>query len=214
MLDEVLKRHEYERQTTEEWLLSYSDLLTNLFVFFAFLLSISVINRYRLETVTNYFKKQPKYSLMELKKKIDAMIEKHALQKKITTSIGFEGLEIDFSHSLLFKSGESILLESAKPHILTFIEELRTLEPKWRYIVEGHTDNVPIHTSLFPSNWELSAYRGMEFLNFLRTHGVDEKRIQLRGYAHTEPKVSNEDEQGVPIAENQATNRRVTLKIY
>jgi len=74
MLEDVYKQHESERENTEVWLMSYSDLLTNLFVFFAFLLSISVINQYRLGTVTNYFRKKPRYSLVDLKKKIDSII--------------------------------------------------------------------------------------------------------------------------------------------
>lgn len=214
MLEELSKQYEYYREESDPWLISYSDLLTNLFVFFAFLLSISVINQYRMETVTNYFRKKPKYSLMDLKKQIDEIIVKNHLEKKISTAIGNEGLEIDFSHSLLFKSGESALLEDAKPHILLFTSELQSIDPKWAFLVEGHTDDVPIHTPLFPSNWELSAYRGMEFLNFLRKNGIDENRIQLRGYAHTRPKVSNVDPQGIPLEENRNTNRRVTLKIY
>ncbi len=199
---------------TDVWLLSYSDLITNLFVFFAFLLSISIINQYRLETVTNYFKKKPKFSLYDLKKQIDDIIVKNSLQEKITTAIGNEGLEIDFSHSMLFLSGEKELLESSKPHILKFIKELKSIDSKWRFVVEGHTDDVPIHTPIFPSNWELSSYRSMEFLNFLRANGIDEDRIQQRGYAHTKPKVANADEKGMPIEKNRATNRRVTVKIF
>ena len=214
MSDFLSKMHERRQTSSDFWLISYSDLITNLLVFFAFLLSISMINQYRLETVTNYFRNKPKFSLNDLKKQIDEIIIKNNLQDKMTTAIGNEGLEIDFSHSLLFLSGQKEILESAKPHILTFIQELKSIDPKWRFVVEGHTDDVPIHTTLFPSNWELSSYRAMEFLNFLRGNGIDEDRIQLRGYAHTKPKVANESEHGVPIDENRSKNRRVTLKIF
>ncbi|MBI2026798.1 MAG: flagellar motor protein MotB [Deltaproteobacteria bacterium] len=214
MLEELVQNSMFARNDESPWLLSYSDLITNLYVFFAFLLSMSVMSTYRFESLTNYFKKKPKYSLADLKKQIDSIIISNHLESKISTSIGQESLEIDFSHSLLFQSGESALLEEAKPHILTFVSELKTIDHKWAFIVEGHTDNVPIHTLKFPSNWELSAYRAMEFLNFLRFHGIDENRIQLRGFAHTRPKKLEEKAEVADAEEYRNINRRVTLKIY
>ena len=214
MFDSLYAQEPARKDNSEPWLLSYSDLITNLFVFFAFLLSISMINRHRLETITNYFREKPKYSLMDLKNQIDAIIKKNKLEDKISTAIGVEGLEIDFSHSLLFNSGESVLLPEAKPHISLFTEKLQSIDPRWQFVVEGHTDDIPIHTPLFPSNWELSAYRGMEFLNFLRSHGIHEERIQLRGHAHTKPKYIEKKENGEFSDAARTTNRRVTLKIY
>ena len=80
MFDSLYAQEPARKDNSEPWLLSYSDLITNLFVFFAFLLSISMINRHRLETITNYFREKPKYSLMDLKNQIDAIIKKNKLE--------------------------------------------------------------------------------------------------------------------------------------
>ena len=69
--------------------------------------------------------------------------------------------------------------------------------------VEGHTDNTPIHTEIFPSNWELSLYRATNVVRFFIEKGVDPKRIYAVGYADTDPILPNTTE------ENKARNRRV-----
>ena len=73
--------------------------------------------------------------------------------------------------------------------------------------VEGHTDNVPIHTAQFPSNWELSSYRATNVARYFIHSGVATDRLRAIGYADTRPVASNDSQTG------RARNRRVSLVI-
>jgi chemotaxis protein MotB len=74
-------------------------------------------------------------------------------------------------------------------------------------IVEGHTDNVPIKTILFPSNWELSSVRAASVVHLLGRLGIDPNRMAAIGYGEHKPIASNSDKTG------RQKNRRVALVI-
>jgi len=71
--------------------------------------------------------------------------------------------------------------------------------------VEGHSDDLPIATHRFPSNWELSSFRATRVARYLVEHGVPEGRIRVSGYADTRPRVPNDS------PEHRAQNRRVDI---
>ncbi len=77
--------------------------------------------------------------------------------------------------------------------------------------VEGHTDNIPIRSKMFPSNWELSAVRASSVARFLIFHGIDSSHVKVVGLADTMPLLPNTDAQGRPIPQNQVQNRRVVI---
>jgi chemotaxis protein MotB len=83
----------------------------------------------------------------------------------------------------------------------------------YRITVEGHTDDTPIKTTVFPSNWELSTARASAVVHFLLDHGIPAARLRAAGYADTFPKAPNRDAAGNAIPENQAQNRRVVIKL-
>lgn len=74
--------------------------------------------------------------------------------------------------------------------------------------VEGHTDDVPIHTEKFPSNWELSSVRATNVVKYLLAQGIEKERLKAAGYADSRPK---EQEQAMPIEEQRQANRRVVV---
>lgn len=80
-------------------------------------------------------------------------------------------------------------------------------------IVEGHTDNLPIQSFVYPSNWELSAARAARVARYLIDRGVAPSRIRIAGFADTRPVAPNDSAQGQPLPENQARNRRVVVLI-
>jgi chemotaxis protein MotB len=79
--------------------------------------------------------------------------------------------------------------------------------------VEGHTDNVPISTAKFPSNWELSSLRAVNVAKLFEAVGVKKSQLSAIAYSDTRPKQPNFDSDGVPIPENQAMNRRVVVHV-
>ena len=87
------------------------------------------------------------------------------------------------------------------------------LDIPYRVKVEGHTDNIPIKSSCFPSNWELSASRASAVARFFIDTGVPADRLEVVGLADTRPEAPNEDLYGKPIQENQARNRRIVILV-
>ena len=85
---------------------------------------------------------------------------------------------------------------------------------QFRVDVEGHTDNVPINTARFPSNWELSVARASEVVKFFIREGINGDRLKASGYADTKPVLPHVDEFGRDIVENRAANRRILIRIY
>lgn len=79
--------------------------------------------------------------------------------------------------------------------------------------VEGHTDDTPIRTRQFPSNWELSTSRASAVVHKLIKDGLAPQRLRAAGYADTMPKLPNRDAQGKALPANQAHNRRVVIKL-
>jgi len=114
-------------------------------------------------------------------------------------------LEIDIKSSILFASGTASLSEDAED-ILASIAVLLKGYPN-DIQVEGFTDNRPIKTRAFPSNWELSSSRAASVVHLFEDEGVDPKRMQAIGYGEYRPKADNATREG------RNTNRRVNLVI-
>lgn len=83
----------------------------------------------------------------------------------------------------------------------------------YQITVEGHTDDTPIHTRQFPSNWELSTTRASAVVHMLIKDGVAPQKLRAAGYADTMPKLPNRDASGKALTANQARNRRVVIKL-
>lgn len=126
-------------------------------------------------------------------------------QGQVSVNQTKRGVEINISASSLFKPGEA-LLQPAAAEILHQVAEVLSQEDQ-AIEVEGHTDDVPISTTLFPSNWELSSGRASSVVRMLISHGVPERRLSAVGMASNQPLVPND------TPENRAKNRRVSITI-
>jgi chemotaxis protein MotB len=114
-------------------------------------------------------------------------------------------LEVEIKSNLLFPSGSSDLLNAALP-VLEDLSRMFVDKPN-RINIEGFTDNVPINTTSFPSNWELSASRAATVVRLFEKNGVDPKRMASIGYGEHQPISENESEEG------RARNRRVVMVV-
>lgn len=115
------------------------------------------------------------------------------------------GVVLDISASALFRAGEAAL----QPSSVEVLKQMASVLGKESYAieVEGHTDDVPIATVQFPSNWELSSARASSVVRMLIDNGVAAKRLTAVGLASNQPLVPNN------TPENRARNRRVTITI-
>lgn len=125
------------------------------------------------------------------------------LGKDVQVLINSQSISFRISNELLFPSGQDTL----NPEGLAVLKKLAKVINRTKYpvSVEGHSDNQPINTRQFPSNWELSTRRATSVLRALVRDGVDQERLRAVGYADTRPLKPNSTPQG------RAANRRVEL---
>lgn len=120
----------------------------------------------------------------------------------------------EMSSSAFFGSGSADLSDSGKSILRDVAVELKSGEYQgYQIVVEGHTDDAPIATTQFSSNWELSTARAAAVVHFFLDQGLPAQRLRAAGYADTQPKAPNRDANGAAIPENQAQNRRVVIRL-
>ncbi len=123
---------------------------------------------------------------------------------QVTLSKGKRGVVMTLSDKLLFSSGDANLSASAEPLLIKIGQIIKSVQAPVE--IEGHTDNVPIRTTAYPSNWELSTARAVSVLRFLiEQHAISTQQLSAVGFASFQPAASNETAQG------RAKNRRVEI---
>jgi chemotaxis protein MotB len=144
-------------------------------------------------------------SFLALQKKLNAYAKAHGFSSQVQTVIERRGLVVRvLTDKLLFDSGEATLQPAGDP-LLEEVATLLNVDKSHPITVEGNTDNQPIATSQFPSNWELSTARATTVVRFLIAHGVSAGRLAAAGYAALHPVDSNATVAG------RARNRRVDI---
>jgi len=199
------------------WLVSYADMMTLLFGFFVILSAMSTPNAEKVEQI----KKATAESMggaytkpfEELSKSIDTVLKDINLDKEVSVVETEDGVKITSKGKLFFDSGSSELRAEA----LQMMDSLSALLVKqaqgFRIIVEGHTDDVPIASKLFPSNWQLSSARAGTIVQLLESKGFKRENLRPLGLADTEPLVPNRSPDGSMIPANQAENRRIVIRL-
>ena len=140
-----------------------------------------------------------------IKQELDAYAASHGFAKSVQTTIEARGLVIRvLTDDLLFASGQATL-EGRADGLLGEIAQLLNVDETHPISVEGNTDDVPIHSSQFPSNWGLSTTRASTVVRFLIGHGVGPSRLTASGNAEQRPVDSN------ATAAGRARNRRVEI---
>ena len=215
------------------WLVTYADLMTLLLVFFVLLYSISSLNMEKFKRAIQAIQvslgeTNPRVGLMDLvnvpeaqdqnfviedltglRSREQEMLE--SLNEVISDKNQSENILvyakdgkiiIQIRGTILFASGSAEFNEAAIPILKEIVNIIQTY-PEYDVNIKGHTDDIPIETVQFPSNWELSAVRATTVLKFLIGGGVNPHRLTATGYGELLPLVPNDS------AENRATNRRV-----
>ena len=142
-----------------------------------------------------------------LKRQLDAYARSHGFSASIETLIDSRGLVIRLlTDDVVFDSGSATLKPEAAP-LLAKISALVNVDASHPISVGGHTDDVPIATGRFPSNWELSAARAAGVARFLTGHGVAATRLEATGVADQRPIATNTTEEG------RSRNRRVEIAL-
>jgi chemotaxis protein MotB len=142
--------------------------------------------------------------LEALKQQLEAAIAAVGLSQQVSVALDDRGVAVFVTDGVLFDSGQARIKPEGEHLLRGVMPILASVGNK--LIVEGHTDNVPIRSSSFPSNWELSTGRATAVLHgLLAGQGIDAGRVSVAGYADTRPRVAND------TPENRAVNRRVEV---
>lgn len=231
------KKHE-EHENHERWLVSYADFITLLFAFFVVMYSVSSVNEGKYRTVSESIKAalnpvasspssrlpfnlgdaKPKFISPDLStvnepairriREILKRIQSEALELQDVKVIenGNGTIVISLPEWILFESGEA----AVRPEAIGFLKALADvlIEMNRHVRVLGHTDNVPIRTAQFPSNWELSASRAVMVVRILsELHGVPAGHLSATGFGDSRPVAENLTPEG------RAQNRRVEIVV-
>lgn len=149
----------------------------------------------------------PEKSLVQIKEKIDNYITTHQLQNLLRTNLTSEGLLITITNDVLFNSGSATVRANEIP-IAKEISNALVTNPPHSIIISGHTDDIPINTPQFPSNWELSSMRAINFMHILlQNPKLSPQNFSAKGYGQYRPIAPND------TTENRARNRRVEVLV-
>lgn len=207
MLIERRQKNDMAKDLVQEgehdtWALSYIDLLLLMVTLFILLLSyqqdaiqqttaeLEVAETVKAQATPSHQAFLDQVYMSHLKDRVMAVEEKNTIKLAMSDSILFFPADATLSHS-----GEQVLDELA----------LMLKQRPWHILVEGHTDNQPISTPRYASNWELSSSRATSVTRYLIGRGISPQRLSAIGYADTRPITSNEDSIG------RGKNRRVAL---
>lgn len=225
----------YDSDPSEDtsWLVTYGDMVTLLMVFFVLMFSASKINEEKYDLVaqsinqgfnspgpdasinpTSAASQAIESPLEDAKAKFDELVLEKSLEGEMSASLSPYGLKIELSSNSLFNSGSADVKGSVQSSLTELSEIIQGLgEEDYIVEIEGHTDNVPIRTTQFPSNWELSSLRAVNVARLFEATGVKKNQLSAIAYADTRPKEPNLNTDGMAIPENQATNRRVVVHV-
>jgi chemotaxis protein MotB len=205
----------------EDWLMSYADMITLLMTFFILIISMSTIDMVKFEQVEkgvakDISKHAANTPIAQLKTEMNELIKGMKLDET-DVNIGQDdrGVVLEFDANTFFDVGTAKLNEKFLPPLAKMADLLNS--PRYSAFqveIQGHTDDTPVSTPVFPSNWELSGGRAAAVVRFFIRQGMTATRLAAEGFADTHPKVSNRDVNGNPLRENQAINRRVSVHIF
>lgn len=200
------------------WLTSLSDLMILLFCTFVVLFSFTYkklkAQDFQKIVAALANKPPPPNPINEVKQKLSQWVAEQKLLDQIDVVKGEDSVVVEIKDKVFFESGAFALSDEGKKRIRSLAGTLLKLPNQYHIGIEGHTDDIPIHTKEVQDNWELSSKRALSVLYALEFDSKTNTRISVIARGETQPLVPNRDASGTPIPENQSKNRRVTFRIF
>lgn len=229
------KKKAPEKENNERWLLTYSDLITLLMIFFVVLFASSNVDKQKFKTLaesmnsamgggqhiigdtdsnsmtdSNSIQETVQQSetdkLAELKKQLDTYLQQNNMDSATSVDISERGLVVTLNNSLFFDPGKADIRLDSEDKLVQIGKILNQMDNYIR--VEGHTDNVPISNAMFHSNWQLSSVRAANVVEVLiNKAGMTPQKLSTIGYGEYRPIADNNTPEG------RQRNRRVELVV-
>lgn len=213
-------KQEIESEDDDSWQVSYLDIITILLGFLVILLSFSDLNDGEPFSVSDLFKSSLNETefittpIENIKEELEGLLAPEIEQGKLEIFRELNDVRIRFKSDDLYSSGSATLENEASEILNRVLAAFRIISySDFEIDVEGHTDNVPISSANFDSNWELSTSRASNIVKYFSEMGIAQERLKASGYADSRPLVEF-DEQGNPYPASKDKNRRVVLRLF
>jgi chemotaxis protein MotB len=181
------------------WLYSYADLMTQLLIFSILMLAVLGLKKPSTE------QEKRNKELLETVEQVEKFVKESGLSQSMAIDRAADRLVIRMTSAILFSEAQAALTPQAE-RVLSGLTPVLAKAPS-RLRVEGHTDDVPIRSAHFPSNWELSTARAISVIRYLEEHGIARERLSVAGYGEHHPLAPNDS------SERRALNRRVEIVV-
>jgi chemotaxis protein MotB len=213
VLQKFVQYTEEHMEETELWMLPYSTLMLTLVILFIMFYAVSNSGSVEYETALSDLAStnpnDPRVKQMKeeiaLAQNIRDFIEKNKMTDKIQLVITPHHIKIKMESLALFDSGSAELKQGIAPFLEHLYGQLKPMSN--RVVAEGHTDNVPIHTAQYDSNWELSSARAFSVIYYFINKGLAPERLVAHGLGEFRPAASNATEA------ERAMNRRIEITV-
>jgi chemotaxis protein MotB len=229
------RTQDHPHASHERWLISYADFITLLFAFFVVMYAASRGKQTRVmalqQAIRSAFAELGMFApasptlsvlpaapaevakpaqvlapLAELERRLGRELAAAIASQEVSLQLTHQGLVVRLEEAGFFDSGSDALRPGAATVLAKIAAAVAPLPNALRF--EGHTDNVPIHTARFASNWQLSTSRAVELVRmFIHQYHIDPARLAAAGYAQYHPIASNATPEG------RQMNRRVDLVV-
>ncbi|MCT4592926.1 MAG: OmpA family protein [Anaeromicrobium sp.] len=218
---------------SSNWLITYSDMVTIILCFFIIFFNLSEEKTNMLYSMKNALKEEVAtlseennklkttnknlsvelFNMKNIERDIHTSEEEfikflrdNNMLDKVNILQNEKGIAIRFKDNVLFSSGDAAMSKEGKLALSKIGDKLTKIDNN--IIVEGYTDNLPIQTAKYPSNWELSVARAIEVVKyFTEVKGIDKSRMSVSGYGELNPIDTNDTPKG------RSNNRRIEITI-
>lgn len=226
-MDDYLNDDENDEPSAPFWMVTFSDMVTILLTFFVMIVAMSEVEIQKFQEALSYFQghvsvlqhesvqtnmriqTMTKFRTKEQAQRYEDLLDylkSNDLHEKIQVNLKENGIHLVITDSVMFHSGDAELIEPSRT-ILRLVAGLLDAGGIESVVVEGHTDDRPINTIRFPSNWELSTSRAASVVRFLtqETTTLAPSLFIAIGHGEFHPVDTNDTPEG------RALNRRVEI---
>ena len=188
----------------EPWMATFADMVTLLMVFFVLFYSVEKDNTEKFKSAIDMMVEEDgPDGLAKIMKVVDSTKVMQNLKEMRDATKAAQAEETEEDRIVLrvpglnlFKNKSAKLTPAARPVLNEIVKIIKTKGKNHKIFIQGHTDDVPIHTAKFESNWELSAVRATSVLRHFYDKGIDPEKLTATGYADTFPMVPNNTKEG------------------
>lgn len=214
------QRRPVQEEDGNEWLVTFADAMTLLLAFFVLLVSISKVDLVTFEQVQagiarDLGQRTVARPAAQLRAQLEAMVDSLGVADAVRVDTFSRGITLELASDTFFRRGSAEIRPEARTILVRISETLVAPRySKFKIAVEGHTDDTAPQIARYATNWDLSGARAANIVRLFTVADIPAGRMRAVALADTMPKLPNRDGTGNALPENQAKNRRITIRIH